>query len=380
MDGHKCAIDVNRRSFMKNFGAAGLTTLASVTQSMLPAMEKVRKSEFDYPFKKFRPDQSLRVGMIGVDGHTGMIVEDLAKVKGARLTAYAHYNDTMANRFKEARLYRNYEEMLEKEELDVVGICMPLYLNAKTAIAVAKKGIHVIVEKPVAITLDDLKSLKKTVIENKVRLTTLLGMRLTPPFMAIHEAIAQGRIGEPILATAQKSYKWGARRPEFYKKHKTYGGTIPWIGIHAIDYIHFTTKQDFTEVTAFQGNKDHPEYPGCQDYAGVLMRMGNNGTAMLNLDYLRPQTAPSHGDDRLRVIGSEGVLEIRDLGEKVELISSDTKSTDLPLPEGKTLFEDFAAELRGEGTHIHSPEEPFEMTRVALLAHQAAERGEMIKL
>ena len=111
MDGHKCAIDVNRRSFMKNFGAAGLTTLASVTQSMLPAMEKVRKSEFDYPFKKFRPDQSLRVGMIGVDGHTGMIVEDLAKVKGARLTAYAHYNDTMANRFKEARLYRNYEEM-----------------------------------------------------------------------------------------------------------------------------------------------------------------------------------------------------------------------------------------------------------------------------
>ena len=101
---------------------------------------------------------------------------------------------------------------------------------------------------------------------------------------------------------------------------------------------------------------------------------------MINIDYLRPETAPTHGDDRLRIIGSEGVLEIKDSGTRVELISSTHKPFDIPLPEGKSFFADFIKELRGEGKHILSPEEPFEMTRVALTAHQSGNRKRIIAL
>ena len=205
-------------------------------------------------------------------------------------------------------------------------------------------------------------------------------MRMGPQYQAIHKAIEDGKIGEPILATAQKSYKFGKSRPEFYKNKEMYGGTIPWVGIHAIDYIHFTTKLNYTQVIAFQGNKDHPDYPGFEDYSGVLLGLSNGGTAIVNVDYLRPETAPTHGDDRLRVIGSEGVIEIKDLGKRVELITSSEKAYDIPLPEAKSFFADSIAELRGEGKHILSPEEPFEMTRVALLAHQSANQNRIIRL
>ena len=301
---------LNRRNYLKSLGAAGLGTMAMLNSTAHAESGSVKSSDFNYRFRTFGPDEEIKVGMIGTVGHTSTILSGLPLVKGARLTAYANYENPNLKIPENVRIYGKYEEMLDREELDIVGVCMPYYLNATASVAVAKKKIHVITEKPIATTLEDLEKLLDTVVANRVRLTTLLSMRLDPHYQAIHDAIAAGMIGEPILATAQKSYKFGESRPDFYKKIETYGGTIPWIGIHTIDYIHFTTQLDYTRVAAFQGNKDHPDYPGFQDHAGILFTMSNGGTALINLDYLRPETALSHGDDRLRVIGSEGVLEI----------------------------------------------------------------------
>ena len=65
-------------------------------------------------------------------------------------------------------------------------------------------------------------------------------------------------------------------------------------------------------------------------------------------DYLRPDQAPTHGDDRLRVIGSKGVLETRDLNSRVELITHEQGPRDLPTPETVPLFADFIGCLRGQ--------------------------------
>jgi len=204
-------------------------------------------------------------------------------------------------------------------------------------------------------------------------------MRLDPPYRAIRRSIEGGDIGEPVLATAQKSYKFGKSRPEFYRSKSRYGGTIPWVGIHAIDYIHYTTGLDYIRVAALQGNKCHPDYPGVEDHAGILFEFNNGGTGVLNLDFLRPEAAPTHGDDRLRIMGSEGALEIKDGGKRVEIITA-AGPRDIVLPAAKPFFADFVAELRGESKHILAPEEPFEMTRIALLARESAEKKQIITL
>jgi len=341
---------------------------------------RITRSRFGYRFRTFGPEEPIRVGMIGNVGHVSTVLGALPALKNVSLAACSNKTNKNLKLPAGVRIYDEYPEMLDSEKLDVVGVCLPYSLNAGASIAAAERGCHIITEKPVATTLGDLARLLDTVAANRVRLTAMLSMRMEPVFQAVHRAIGEGKIGEPILATGQKSYKFGKSRPDFYKVEETYGGTIPWVGIHALDYIHFTTRLDFTDVFAYQGNRDHPDYPGFQDFAGVILRLSNGGAAMINIDYLRPETSPTHGDDRLRVIGSEGVIEIKDLASRVELITQENDPVDLELPEGRSFFADFIAELRGQGTHILTPEEPFEMTRVALLAHQAAKNREVISL
>ncbi len=86
--------------------------------------------------------------------------------------------------------------------------------------------------------------------------------------------------------------------------------------------MRWTTGREYVQASAWHGNNDHPDYPGFQDQAGVLFKLDNGGTAMTNLDYLRPEPAPTHGDDRLRIAGSEGVLEVLGAGTDVNLITA----------------------------------------------------------
>lgn len=330
---------------------------------------------------------ALRVGMIGTDGHVGMVLNGIPLVEGAQLCACAkgHAGDDLgrvrrhAAFTKETRVYDDYREMLDREDLDVVGVCRPFSLNAEASIAAAGRKVHVVSEKPVATTEADLRALAAAVRRSGVRLTAMLGMRLEPGFLAARKAVAEGLIGEPILATAQKSYKFGTR-PAFYRRRETYGGSIPWVAIHAIDYVRWTTGLEYTRVAAFHGNLAHPEYPGCEDHAGILFRLSNGGAGMVHLDYLRPASAPTHGDDRLRVAGSEGVLEVRDAGTRTELIRAGEGPRDLPLPEARHFFVDFVRELRGEGAHILGPDEAVRVTAICLKAREAADEGKMVEL
>jgi len=330
----------------------------------------------------------VRVGLIGTDGHTGVILESIPQLPGVEWPAFAKSlpeDDVSslkrAKAFSEkTRIYDHFEQMLEKEELDVVGVCLPYYRNAEASIAAARRGVHVVSEKPVATTLEGLAALKTAVAQAKVRLTSMMNMRCFPPYRAARKAVQEGLIGEPILLTSQKSYRFGTTKPWFYKDLKTYGGTIPWAGIHSIDYMRWTSGRKYLRVSAWHGNKDHPEFPGFQDHAGVLFKLDNGGTAMTNLDYLRPETAPTHGDDRLRIAGSEGVLEVLGAENRVLLITAAAGPRELELTEPVDFFADFLAELTGGKEHLISQEDAFRLTEVCLKARDAAETGHWVDL
>ncbi|MHB8902496.1 MAG: Gfo/Idh/MocA family protein, partial [Thermoguttaceae bacterium] len=333
-----------RREFCRAAAGIGLLGASAVTA--------VHGGEAAAPRK-------VRVGLIGTDGHTGILLDTIGRLPGVELVAFAKSRPeddasglVRGKAFTEkTRVYDRYEELLEKEELDVAGVCLPYYRNAEASIAAAHKGVHIVSEKPVATTLADLEALRKAVTEGGVRFTSLMNMRCFPPYRAARKAVQDGLIGEPILLTSQKSYRFGQSRPWFYKDAATYGGTIPWAGIHSIDYMRWTTGREYLEVSAWQGNGDHPEYPGFQDHAGVLLKLDNGGTAMTNLDYLRPETAPTHGDDRLRIAGKEGVLEVLGAENRVSLVTAAAGPRDLDLGEEVDFFADFLGEISGECEH-----------------------------
>jgi predicted dehydrogenase len=268
--------------------------------------------------------------------------------------------------------------MFAKERLDVVGTCLPFTLNVFASMTAAKSGIHVMSEKPLATELEHLTQLERILDQTGIQVSAMLDMRLYPEIRTIQDAISKGLIGDPILATAQKSYKFGNSRPWFYKKLETYGGTIPWIGIHAVDYIMYTTGLRITQAAAMQSNQSLSDYPGTEDNVGILFKLSNGGTAVVTLDYLRPETASSHGDDRLRVIGSKGVVEMR--GGKVELITHDHAATEMALLPAGSIFADFVAYLRGQRSPVLSPRDAIASTRVCLLARQAADERRIVAI
>ncbi len=131
----------------------------------------------------------MRIGLIGLDGHTNEILDDLPSIPGAVLTAAARAE--VGNDFSRltnhpaitsaTRYYNDPREMLDKEKLDIVGVCPPNYLIAPYATAAAERGIHVLAEKPLAIDLPALNRLREAVTRNKVRLAALFAMRHYPP-------------------------------------------------------------------------------------------------------------------------------------------------------------------------------------------------------
>ena len=112
----------------------------------------------------------------------------------------------------------------------------------------------------------------------------------------------------------------------------------------------------------------------------MLLRLANGGTATCHLDFLRPASALTHGDDRLRIAGSEGVLEATDNDNRVNLISRKGNVGNLPLTAPVDFFGAFVASLRGEGEPLVSAADAFAITRVCLRARDAADAGAWVKL
>ena len=80
-----------------------------------------------------------------------------------------------------------------------------------------------------------------------------------------------------------------------------------------------------------EGTTAHPDFPACGSQAAFVLTMHNGGVASVTLDYLRPEAAPTHGDERLRIAGSRGVIETALVERKVTLITADKPPRTLPL-------------------------------------------------
>ena len=86
-----------------------------------------------------------------------------------------------------------------------------------------------------------------------------------------------------------------------------------------------------------------------------------------------------HGDDRLRIVGTEGIVEV--VGEGTEaILMTPTDVQRLTLEPERDFFAEFVASIRGEGDSLVTPEDSFRMTEVALKAREAADTGQIIRL
>ncbi|MCS7314552.1 MAG: Gfo/Idh/MocA family oxidoreductase [Bryobacterales bacterium] len=335
-----------------------------------------------------RLDRRVRVALIGLEGHTGEILRPLPQLPDVEIVALADPDEkalaaaSRNPRLKSARIYTDYRRLLDREQLDIAAICGPNGGRAERILAAIERGLHVVAEKPLAIELEELDRIEQALRRRPVRLSMLLPMRFSPPYLALKQVVDSGEIGEVGLMTAQKSYKLGDRAA-WYRKRETYGGTIPWIGIHMVDLMRWTSGRELVEAVSFQAHFARSVFADLGDMenvTGTLFRLDNGGAALLNMDYLRPQTAPTHGDDRLRLAGTKGVAEYQ-AATGVTVVSTSSKPRVIEnLPPARSLFVDFL-----QSVYLGAPpglalQEILRVNRIVLLARQAAEQGRIVKL
>ncbi len=333
-----------------------------------------------------RLPRKIRLGLLDVEGHLGEVLKPLPQLPDVEVVAIAHPDAAVADRQKRnprlaaAKHYTDYRRMLDAEKLDVVSVCNANGPRAQAILACLEHKVHVIAEKPLALTRKDLDRIKTSLQGAGTKLSTLLPMRFSPPYLALRQIASSGAIGEIINISTQKSYKAG-NRPPWMKKQDTYGGTIPWIGIHMIDLMRFTSGREMTEAFSYRAQIKAPAGIGeMENTTGSVFRLDNQGVAMLHMDYCRPESAPTHGDDRLRLAGTKGVLEYM-AATGVTLLEEGRKPEKLEkLPEEQSVFLDFLDHVyNGKPTALPF-DDIYKANLVTIAAQESAVSGRVVKV
>ena len=295
-----------------------------------------------------RLPRKIRAAIIGLVGHTAEILDPLPLLPDVEIAALADPDTAGLNNLTRraglggARLYADYRRMLDREKLDLVAVCNDNGSRARAILDCAARGLHIVAEKPLAVNRDGFEAVRKTVAANGVKLTMLLPMRFWPQFAAMKRIVASGEIGEVAQIASQKSYRtldW----PQWKTRRSTYGSTILWIGPHAVDLIRHVGGRELVEAVSMQAHIGAPQLGEMENSTATLFRLDNGGVAAMRLDYLRPDAAPTHEDDRLRVAGTRGVVEFQ-AATGVTLITARRKPEQIrDLPAPTPLFVEFLA-------------------------------------
>ena len=327
----------------------------------------------------------MNICIVGAAGHTnyvldGLKVDDKSKIVGIGAGTVGESVNSLVKRVKkldhEPEVFDDYITMFKDLKPDVVVAASQFHKQAAITLEALKRGLHVFVEKPVATTIEDLEKVRIAYQNSNVHLAAMFGIRYEPWFMTAWKLVQNGAIGKVRLMNAQKSYKLGSRA-DFYKQRDTYGGTIPWVGSHAIDWMHWFSGEQFKDIYASHSSKCNQGHGELELTALIHFNFTNEVMGAVNIDYLRPDTAPTHGDDRIRIAGTEGVIEVRD--EKVFLINSEQDGLqEVDLEENNGIFADFLRQVRGEGECLVSAEDSLDITEACLKARKSADENKVV--
>lgn len=128
--------------------------------------------------------------------------------------------ETMAERFG-VRAHAGLGEMLEREDLDVVDVCTPSGLHGEQAMQIMRSGRHVVVEKPMEISLDRIEEMLRVQREAGVKLTVISQHRWDPASRYVHDLVERGALGRLVQGIAQVPW-W--RSQEYYDSGSWRGG------------------------------------------------------------------------------------------------------------------------------------------------------------
>jgi len=193
----------------------------------------------------------------------------------------------------EAEWHSKDKDLLRRKDIEAVCICTPTTTHAAIAFKAAENQKHVLIEKPIADNVEDARKIVDTY--KALGLKTMTGFieRFNPGTRRLKELIAEGVLGDVVLAFARRVNRWPERIGDV--------GIVKDSAIHDIDLMRYLFEEEPISVYARAGSIGHR----FEDYAEVMMRFSGIRTGFLEANWLTPQKVRT-----LTVTGMEAIAEM----------------------------------------------------------------------
>ncbi len=225
--------------------------------------------------------KKIRVGIIGCGNISVMHLDSAAGLEQSELVAVCDIKQDRAERAAErysARAYIDYKEMLDREALDAVHICLPHYLHIPVSKYALEHGVNVISEKPMSIGYEDAEETVALADRLGLKYGVIFQCRYNTPSQVLKERISSGRLGRVI--NGRVTLTW-SRSDEYYSHSdwkgtwdKEGGGVIIDQAIHSIDMANWFIDAEVESVSSTLNNRNH-EIVKVEDTADGLVSYKN---------------------------------------------------------------------------------------------------------
>jgi predicted dehydrogenase len=332
--------------------------------------------------------QQVRYAVVGL-GHIAQVavLPAFAHAQNSVLTALVSNDpqklEKLGRKYKvKARFsYDQYEECLESGVVDAVYIALPNHLHREYAERAARAGVHVLCEKPMAVTEEDCLAMVRAAEASQVKLMVAYRLHFEEANLKAIDLVQSGKLGEPRLfdSVFTMTVKEGDIR---LNPREQGGGTLYDIGIYCINAVRHLYGAEPMEVMAFSANCGDQRFEQCEETTSAILRFpGRERLASFTCSFGAADVST------YRVVGSRGDLVMDPAyeyaGELKQRVTIDGKTRERTFPKR----DQFAPELISFSDCILTGSEPepngwegLADVRVIRALYRSADTGHPISL
>jgi glucose-fructose oxidoreductase len=326
----------------------------------------------------------VRYAVVGL-GHIAQVavLPAFAHAHNSRVTAIVSGDRTKREsiaskyRLEAAFSYDEYEECLQS--VDAVYIALPNSQHAEYAIRAARAGVHVLCEKPMAVTPSDCR--RMIVASRKARVKLMIAYRLhfEATTLEVIDLIHKGRIGEPKFFNS--SFAMTVRRGDIRTRKSMGGGTLYDIGVYCINAARMAFRAEPVSVTACSVNSGAARVREIDETTGAVLDFGKGRLATFVTSFNAADT------DAYRIVGTKGDVRVSPGYEYAESLSYELTIDGKTKRVRRRRTDQFAAELLYFSNCIlkdripePSGEEGLQDVRIVEALYTSSRTGKTVKL
>jgi UDP-N-acetylglucosamine 3-dehydrogenase len=250
--------------------------------------------------------RKINVGVIGVGAMGYNHARVYYRLEEANLVAVSDVSERTLNKVCEkynAKGYSDYEDLLKDPEIEVVSVCVPTTHHHDVVMKAIEYGKHVLVEKPIAFSLEEAEEMIAAAKEKGVILGTGHVERFNPAVQKAKELIENDVIGDVVSASAK-------RVGPFPPRIKDVGVCID-LAIHDLDVMYYLFNEDVEQVYGTMSSiLDKTDF---EDHAEIMVSF-TNATGILEVNWLTP-----YKRREIEITGTDGIISVDYIEQSIEV-------------------------------------------------------------